>query len=96
MKLIDKKRGSGKTTSLIYTSEITGYPIVTQNCRSVKQILEQTQKFGVKIPKPMTVAEMRGMRFDKILIDEGLSIIEDALRAYFGGIEVAAVTFTSK
>ena len=53
---------------------------------------------GAKIPKPLTVRELlnsRGIRFDKVLIDEGLSVIEDALKAYFGGVEVATVTFTS-
>lgn len=99
MKLIDIERGSGKTTKLIYTSEMTGYPIVTQNSRSVDYILKQAQELGAKIPKPMTVKEVlavRGVGFEKILLDEGFSIIEDALTAYFGGIEVATVTFTSK
>ena len=98
MKLIDRERGSGKTTKLIYTSEMTGYPIVTQNSQSVEHIIRQAQELGAKIPKPMTVKEMctaRGIRFDKILIDEGFSIIENALKAYFNGVGVATVTFTS-
>lgn len=98
MKLIDRERGSGKTTKLIYTSEMTGYPIVTKNAHSVDYIQKQAQELGAKIPKPMTVKEIlsiRGIRFEKILLDEGFSIIEDALKSYFGGIEVATVTFTS-
>lgn len=98
MRLIDRERGSGKTTKLIYTSEMTGYPIVAQNEKSASNILLQAKEMGAKIPKPLTVRELlnsRGIRFDKVLIDEGLSVIEDALKAYFGGVEVATVTFTS-
>lgn len=98
MRLIDGERGSGKTTKLIYTSEMTGYPIVTQNSRSVDYIQKQAQELNAKIPKPMTVREflsMKGIRLEKILLDEGFSIIKDALKSYFGGIDVATVTFTS-
>lgn len=97
MKLIDRERGSGKTTKLIYTSEITGYPIVAESNQSIEYIKRQARELGANIPNPMTVKEMRsirGIRFDRILLDEGFSIIEEALKTYFG-VEVAAVTFTS-
>lgn len=38
--------------------------------------MKQAQELGAKIPKPMTVKEIRtvrGIRFDKILIDEGFN-----------------------
>lgn len=96
MHLMNRERGSGKTTKLIYTSEVTGYPIVVRDRRMVDIINEQAAQMGCIIPKCISVDELRNMRHkpEQILIDEGVTIINDALQEYLQS-DVVAITFTS-
>ena len=97
MKLIIKDRGMGKTTQLIHTSEITGYPIVASTEAIVNDIKKQAERIGCKIPEPMTVQELlqekgTGRReYDNILVDEICigGVLKDALNQYFGRNVVA-------
>ena len=52
MKIINRPRGTGKTTQLIYLSECTGVPIVSHNPDFVKTLAE---KMGCKIPEPINI-----------------------------------------
>ena len=76
MKGLFRKRGGGKTTALVYTSAITGYPIVvptTINKRYVKDVAR------VSIPEPIVMSEdTRGRRIGGVLIDNA----EEIIRAY--------------
>ena len=75
MKGLFRKRG-GKTTALVYTSAITGYPIVTINKRYVKDV---ARRAGVSIPEPIVMSEdTRGRRIGGVLIDNA----EEIIRAY--------------
>lgn len=92
MKLIIKDRGMGKTTQLIHTSEITGYPIVASTEAIVNEIKKQAERIGCKIPEPMTVQELlhgkaRGRHeYENILVDEVCinGLLQKALNQYFG------------
>lgn len=87
MKLLIKERGSGKTTGLIYASEITGYPICVTVKSRVEFILQSAKEIGCNIPQPITVAELRqrGVRPpENILYDEVGEIIGVALDNYLG------------
>lgn len=53
MNLINKPRGSGKTTQLIFTSVTVGYPIVCHNIAMVEQIKYMADKLGCDIPEPV-------------------------------------------
>lgn len=96
MYLMDRERGSGKTTKLIHTSEVTGYPIVVRNRGSVNIINERAAQMDCIIPKCISVDELRNMphKPERILIDEGVTIINDALQEYLQS-DVVAITFTS-
>lgn len=91
MKLIIKDRGMGKTTQLIYMSEATGYPIVTNNKFSINSLKMRAKKLGCEIPEPITSYEMasgkkRGNHlYDNILVDEVAldGVLKDALNKYF-------------
>ena len=97
MKLIIKDRGMGKTTQLIHTSEITGYPIVASTEAIVNEIKKQAERIGCKIPEPMTVQELlhgkaRGRHgYENILVDEVCigGVLQKALNQYFGRNVVA-------
>lgn len=97
-KILIKKRATGKTTGLLYTSEATGYPIIVENEIQVRNLKARAEAMDIIIPEPMTVQQFRerrrGMRHpEHILIDEGYKIISDALTNYFG-TNVMAVTIS--
>lgn len=98
--LIIKDRATGKTTQLLYTSATTQYPIIVQNHSQVKLLLDKANDLDLIIPVPMTVEEFKngrghGMNYDHVLIDEGYSLIGEALDHYLG-THVAAVTLTDR
>lgn len=95
MNLINKSRGTGKTTQLIYASAVTGFRIITPNSHMAGYIEEQAKDMGLKIPKPMSDIEYRSRKLDgdhtPILIDEVQNLIlDEALELYFGSPVVAA------
>jgi hypothetical protein len=98
MRWLNKKRASGKTTGLIFASEATGYPIIVETDIQAKTVKDNAAKLGVKIPEPMSVKKFfdtsQGRHYEKILIDESPRIIEEALKKYFNGIEISAVTMS--
>lgn len=97
IKLLNKPRNSGKTTELIHASEVTGYPIITNNKTQAAYIFDSAQKMGCNIEKPMTVSELlstnKPFNYENVLIDEGLDIISKALDCYLRS-HVVAVTLT--
>lgn len=102
MKLLVKDRGTGKTTGLIYTSEATGYPIVTSSKIQAHYIKDNAEKMGCLIPEPLTVEEVRSShvlrgRDNKILFDNVETILSAALNAYLdANIICATMTSTEK
>ena len=81
MKLLIKDRGVGKTTGLIYTSESTGFPIVTNSKIQAAYIKEQAENMGCEIPEPITVHELQSNRGyppeTNILFDNIETILEE-------------------
>lgn len=100
MKFLIKKRGTGKTTGLLFTSEATGYPIIVDDKKQVETLKSKANELGITIPEPMTSDTFRGdgrshcLSVKGILIDEADNIIEKALVDYFSGANIVAVTMT--
>ena len=90
MKLIIKKRQSGKTTGLIYTSEATGFSIITPTKSNATLLKNMAQNMGCNIPPVYTVDEvLHTSRPDKtkenqFLLDDADQILDKALEAYLG------------
>ena len=79
MKGLFRKRGGGKTTALVYTSAITGYPIVVPTTISKRYVKDAARRAGVSIPEPIVMSEdARGRRIGGVLIDNA----EEIIRAY--------------
>lgn len=49
MKGLFRKRGGGKTTALVYTSAITGYPIVVPTTINKRYVKDVARRAGVLI-----------------------------------------------
>lgn len=95
MKLINKSRGTGKTTQLIYASAITGFRIIVSTYNKARYIESMAKNMGLKIPKPMHDIEYRNKRLvgdhTPILIDDvDNEILNEALELYFDAPVVAA------
>lgn len=80
MKGLFLQRGHGKTTASIYTSAMTGCPIIVATEANKHFIKEMASKFGVAIPEPISVHEcVRGKSFPNgVLIDNA----EEVIRAW--------------
>ena len=89
------ERGNGKTTILIHTAYVTGYPIVVFNNERAEQVLIQAKRIGLDDIAVFTIKEWNRSRAHAIpvLIDESKEIIETALVNLLH-TEVKAVTFT--
>lgn len=92
MKLMIMDRGTGKTTKLIHTSEVTGYPIVAPTHHIAENIKYQAKKFDCKIPEPIVVTDIPrdklcGQRgYENVLVDEVClnGLLKNALNSYLG------------
>lgn len=71
------QRDHGKTTASIYTSAMTGCPIIVANEISKYYIWEMSERFGLSIPEPICIYECtRGKRFQNgVLIDNAGKVI---------------------
>jgi hypothetical protein len=96
MRLISKKRGSGKTTMLIATSAATGYPIVVTSRIQVPYIMAMAEEKGYEIPEPLVARDLHDRRAfaENVLIDEGYQLIETAIKNELGGANPIAITYT--
>ena len=96
MNLINRDRQTGKTTMLIYTAHVTGYPIIVWDITRAKIIEHQAYKLGCTV-NVFTINQWeharRGYRVHDVLIDEAKDFIEAALNNYLGA-NVAACTAT--
>lgn len=84
MKIVNRNRQTGKTTMLIHTSYLTGYPIVVQDAQRAYNVTAQAEQLGCKI-SVITASQLRqnGVPFrDGVLVDEGEDLIKRALEEY--------------
>lgn len=95
MRYINMARRSGKTTILINSAYITGYPILVYNKARAAAVKKQAKSLGLDI-SVFTVSEWITSKYPckgKVLIDEAADIIKDALE-YLLKAEVVACTFS--
>lgn len=97
MKIINEKRGSGKTTKLVYMSCLTRKPIVVMNESHKRYVEDMAKQLSLDIPEPMTVNDIvnekyRGVRFDGVLVDEFPFVFEEIMKRF--GLEPDIVTGT--
>ena len=86
MYIYKAQRGKGKTTSLIYASMYTRYPIVCYSQTERNHIVETATELGISIPCPYTMEEFLksgGKYEDNILIDNLDIMLPKILNDYF-------------
>lgn len=62
MKIINRPRGTGKTTQLIYLSEVNRIPIVT---REPNYIIDLAKRMGCDIPEPISITKYVNSSFSR-------------------------------
>lgn len=97
MRIINRGRGNGKTTMLIYTAYATGMPIIVHTRRQADLLLKQAKDMNVDV-EVFTVCEWNELRLPSkngmsVLVDEANIMIEDCLKMYIGS-NIAAATMT--
>lgn len=100
MRVINKERGKGKTTGLLYTSSIMNIPILTFNREYCDILKENASRLGFEIPEPIAVTDLyknlgkAGSAMIKdVLVDETLTVLENLLKHL--GANPIAVTLTA-
>ncbi len=87
MKILQLERGKGKTTALVYTSAMTGYPIIASSEAHIRNIINTANKLGVDIPNPINFYEYRSLHvpfhLDNVLIDDLEIMLPMILNDYF-------------
>lgn len=87
-------RRNGKTTLLINSAYVTGYPIIVYNKARAKSVMDQAKALGLDIDV-FTLNEWINNRYPihKVFIDEASELIEGALTSILKA-EVIACTVT--
>ena len=94
MKIVNMRRGQGKTTRLILYSSVNKVPIVCWSRQHCKIIKEMAEEMKLKIPEPI-IAENQdiqpygSIRYDKVIVDD----LEFVLKKLIGSdVELATTS----
>ena len=96
MRILNQDRCTGKTTMLIHTSYVTGYPIVVSAVPMKSYIIDKAKLMGLNIPTPIVYTDKNSLNkypTDKILVDELGLMLDGILSEYFNKpVEAATMT----
>ena len=95
MKLLNRKRNTGKSTQLVYASEITRCPIVVSTISHKEYIKYLAKELGCNIPEPINTLDPSSLKGRKdvengVLIDDAEYFIGNALKTCFPCPVIAA------
>lgn len=96
MRILNQDRCTGKTTMLIHTSYVTGYPIIVSCVPMKRYIIDKAESMGLNIPTPIVYTDKDNLNkfpADKILVDELGLMLDGILSEYFHKpVEAATMT----
>ena len=95
MRFINRPRGSGKTTMLINSAYITGYPIIVPTLAHKNFIIEKSKDMNCNNIEVYTIKEWEIIRknkpvSDKVYVDDIESLLRQVLNEYLHAEVVAA------
>lgn len=94
MRLINRGRGTGKTTMMIHTAYVTGYPIIVTTHTRKDYVLQQAHEMNCDGINVYTVEEWNRLihigKNNYALVDEVKELLEKALNDYLKTNVVAA------
>lgn len=100
MRIINKERGKGKTTGLLYTSSIMNIPILTFNRENCDMLKKNADRLGFEIPEPIAVTDLfhaegkiKALTTNDVLVDETLTVLENILKHF--GVNPVVVALTA-
>lgn len=80
MRFINGERATGKTTKLIYSSYVTGYPIITHTEASSRFLSNYAKSMGCIITVysyDKWIKDRKYLFYDHAFIDDGMSLITE-------------------
>lgn len=94
-KFINKNRGTGKTTMMIHTAYVTGYPIVVTTVRRKDYLMKQAIDMGCNDIDVYTVEEWNRRKnhisySDKVLVDNVDELLTKMINEYLNADVIAA------
>lgn len=97
MRIINRPRGTGKTTQLIHASEIIQCPIICGTELSKQYIKNRADELGCNIPEPINVTKTDKLDLEnkQVLIDNAEYVLTLLLEQAYG-CEVKAMTLTGE
>lgn len=100
MKVYDIERGVGKTSYMVYLSNLLGYPILCANDAHVDAVINRAKEFNLSIPKPINVKSNRGLdlankKYNSVLIDELELVLKELFKKINVDFKIKAATYSS-
>ena len=102
MKIINLRRGCGKTIRLLYASEYNQSPILCATNISKQYLVDMAEQLHLNIPEPIAASELTGDGVRKtslldqdILVDEAPMVLQSLLSSLGMRGEVKAITLTA-
>lgn len=83
MKVYSLGRCTGKTTRMIYASELHNAPIICTTEGTKRYIVNYAEKMNINIPTPICVRELSERRMtgiDSVLIDDATSVLCEMMK----------------
>jgi hypothetical protein len=85
LKVIADKRGTGKTTKLVYASHVTGARILCMSRRNIDNIKDLARELKMAIPNPVCVKDIQcsDVMQGDILVDNAEYVLQELLGCKF-------------
>lgn len=93
--VIAKRRQTGKTTQLLYTSSTMGIPILVSDKGKANFIISEAKKLELDIPEPLVISDLaevksRNFHIESVLVDEAQEVLDFLLKRM--GVKPVALT----
>lgn len=98
MRIFNKKRGSGKSTRMLYASEYMNAPIICVTDVQKNLLKSRAKELGLDIPEPICIGEIgdakTSLNTADVLVDE-MPLVLQRLLSRYGSYHIVGGTLTS-
>ncbi len=98
MRLFNLKRGKGKTTRMLYASELNHIPILCHDNLAKQRLINMAKELEIDIPAPISVAELSDARTalntSDMYVDEIPYVLQSLLKRISPNYNISGGTIT--